>query len=108
MKLEFAAIAFVGLCVLAGCGKDAKPLVDAAEKYEKDTCACKDMACTAKTFADYMEAVKKLTDEKLVPSEDQAKKITDASENVAKCITEMTAKMTKDAAGGAMKKAADK
>ena len=108
MNRGFAVIALVGLCAISACTKDAKPLVDAAEKYEKDTCACKDVACTAKTAKDYAAAVDKLKDEKLVASEDQTKKITEATENVVKCITDITTKAAAGAVGDAMKNVSDK
>lgn len=85
--------------VAIGCGKDAKPLVDAAEKYADDSCGCKDAACLTKAAKEYADATKKLQGEKLVPSEEQAEKITEASEKAVKCNTELTTKMATDAAG---------
>ena len=78
MKRLFCATLLIGLLGI-GCGKDAKPLVDAAEAYATDSCACKDAACLTKAAKEYADATKKLQGEKLVPSEEQAEKITEAS-----------------------------
>ena len=100
MKKLFTTTLLISLFAL-GCGKDAKPLVDAAEAYAKDSCACKDAACLTKAAKDYADATKKLTGEKLTPSEDQVKKITDASKKAVECTTKLTTKFATDAAGAA-------
>ncbi|MBW2455723.1 MAG: hypothetical protein JRI68_14495 [Deltaproteobacteria bacterium] len=94
--------------VAIGCGKDAQPLVDAAETYAKDSCACKDAACLTKAAKEYADATKKLTGEKLVPSEEQAEKMTEAAEKAVECNTKLTTKMATDAAAGAVPAAAPK
>jgi hypothetical protein len=106
MKRLLTATLFISLLGI-GCGKDAKPLVDAAEAYAKDSCACKDAACIMKATTEYADATKKLTGEKLVPSEEQVEKITEASTKAAECNTKLTTKMATDAAG-AMPAAAPK
>ena len=101
MKRLLTATLLTGLLVVA-CGKDAKPLVDAAEKYQKDSCACKDVDCLKKAADEYTAATKKLVDQKLEPTEEQAQKIVDASEKAVACNTELAAKMATDAAQKAM------
>jgi hypothetical protein len=101
MKRLLTATVLTSLFVLA-CGKDAKPLVDAAETYEKDSCACKDADCLKKAADAYAAAVDKLKGEKLEPSEEQAKKIVDASEKAVTCNTELATKLATEAAGKAM------
>ncbi|MEM9695338.1 MAG: hypothetical protein AAGA56_22535 [Myxococcota bacterium] len=86
-----------------GCGKDAKPLVDAAETYAKDMCDCKDTDCTKKASDAYAKATDKLKGEKLTPSEEQTKAIAAATEKATGCATKMASKMAEDA----MKKAGD-
>ncbi|MCA9618157.1 MAG: hypothetical protein KC731_04025 [Myxococcales bacterium] len=100
MKRLFIATALVSFFVIA-CGKDAKPLVDAAEAYEKDTCACKDADCLKKAADTYKAATDKLAGEKLTPSEEQAEKIGAASTKAAECATALTTKMATDAAAAA-------
>lgn len=89
------------------CGKDAKPLVDAAEKYATDTCGCKDADCLKKAADDYQASVKKLEGEKLTPSEEQAEKIAAASEKAVGCNTELATKFATEAAGAATKAAGE-
>ena len=104
MKRLLMATLLISLFGLA-CGKDAKPLVDAAEKYATDTCACKDADCLKKAADDYAAATKKLQGEKLEPSEEQAEKIAKASEKAATCNTELATKFATEAAGAATKAA---
>jgi hypothetical protein len=106
MKRLLAATILSSLFVFA-CGKDAKPLVDAAEKYATDTCGCKDADCLKKAADDYQGSVKKLEGEKLEPSEEQVKKIADATEKAVKCNTELATKFATEAAGAATKAAED-
>lgn len=101
MKRLLTATILIGLLATA-CGKDAKPLVDAAEKYQKDSCACKDADCLKKAAEDYATATKKLQGEKLVPSEAQTKKIADASKKAVECNTKLSTKLATDAAAKAM------
>ena len=101
MKRLLTATMIFSLLGLAACGKDAKPLVDAAEKYATDICACKDAACLTKAAKDYGDATKKLAGEKLEPSEEQAKKISEATKKAVKCNTDLATKFATDAAGAA-------
>ena len=78
-----------------------QPLVDAAENT-KDSCACKDVDCLKKAADEYTAATKKLVDQKLEPTEEQAQKIVDASEKAVACNTELATKMATDAAQKAM------
>ncbi len=103
MKRLIVAAALLSMTAI-GCGKSAKPLVDAAEKYATDSCACKDTACLTKAATDYADAVKKMKGEKLEPSEAEAKKITDASAKAVKCNTDLATKFAADAAKKAMPK----
>ena len=98
MRRLITATLMMGLLATA-CGKDAKPLVDAAEGYEKASCACEDSACLTKAAKDYADATKKFQGEKLVPSEDQTKKITDATTKAVECNTKLATKLATDAAG---------
>lgn len=98
MKNLLTGMALLGLLATVGCQKDAQPLVDAAEAYAKDSCACKDTACITKASKTYADATKKLAGENLVPSKEQSEKITAASTKAAGCAT----KMATDAAGAAM------
>ena len=101
MKRLLTATLLLGLLGI-GCGKDAKPLVDASEKYQKDTCACKDADCLKKAADDYKAATDKLTGEKLQPTEEQAEAIAKAAEKAVECTTELTTKMATDAVNKAM------
>lgn len=106
MKRLLTATLLAGFFAI-GCGKDAKPLVDAAEKYATDSCACKDAACLTKAAEDYASSTKKLQGEKLEPSEEQAKKIVAATEKATTCTTELTTKFATEAAGAATKAAGE-
>ncbi len=105
MKRQITAAVLMSMLAIA-CGKDAKPLVDAAEKYAKDSCACKDADCLTKAAEGYGEATKKFQGEKLEPSEDQAKAIIAATEKAVKCNTEVATKAASDAMKKAMPAAA--
>lgn len=74
---------------LIGCGGGGEELVKAAQKYETDTCACKDVACTTKAAEAYSKTTQELAGKKMVASEDDAKKITDASTKAAACVTKV-------------------
>ena len=94
-------VSTVSVLFAIGCGKDAKPLVDAAEKYATDSCACKDADCLKKAADDYGASTKKLQGEGLVASEEQAKKIAAASEKAVKCNTDLSTKLATEAASKA-------
>lgn len=74
---------------MIGCGGGGEELVKAAQKYETDTCACKDVACTTKAAEEYSKTTADLAGKKMVASEDDAKKITDASTKAAACVTKL-------------------
>ncbi|MEQ9324625.1 MAG: hypothetical protein RIF41_36005 [Polyangiaceae bacterium] len=107
MMKRLLAISMITSLFALACGKDAKPLVDAAEKYATDTCACKDADCLKKAADDYQASVKKLEGEKLTPSEEQAKKIGEATEKAVGCNTELATKFATEAAGAATKAAGE-
>ena len=72
-----------------GCGGGAEELVKASQAYETATCACKDTACITKAATDYSTATQALAGKKMTPSEDDAKKITDATTKAAACSTKI-------------------
>jgi len=62
-------------------------LVKAAQKYETDSCACKDVACTTKATQDYSKTTTDLTN--MVGNESDGKKIAAASTKAAECVTKL-------------------
>lgn len=80
----------IGSFAMIGCGGGADELVKATQKYETDACACKDSACVTKATQDYSKANTDLAGKKLVPSESEAKKITDASTKATECVTKIS------------------
>ena len=77
----------IGSLGLIGCGGGAEELVKAAQKYEADTCACKDAPCVTKAAEAYSKTSQELAGKKMTPSEDDAKKITDATTKATECAT---------------------
>gem|GEM_PF-1720014 len=79
----------IGSSAMLGCGGGGEELVKAAQKYETDSCACKDVACTTKAAQDYTKTTQDLAGKKLVASEDDAKKITTATTKATECVTKL-------------------
>ncbi len=96
MNKTTCLIACCALFAVVGCGKSK--VLEAAENYEKEACACKDAACTTAAAQKYAEAVAK--DPSSVSGGD-AEAITKATTNATACTT----KLAMSAAGDAMKAA---
>lgn len=89
IKHALCITSLLGAFAMAGCGGGGEELVKAAQKYETDTCACKDTACTTKAAQDYTKTTQDLAGKKMVANEEDAKKITEASSKAADCLTKM-------------------
>lgn len=89
IKHALSFTALIGSFAMVGCGGGGEELVKAAQKYETDSCACKDVACTTKAAQDYSKTTQELAGKKMVASEDDAKKITAASTKAAECVTKL-------------------
>lgn len=83
--LSFASL--LGAFAVAGCDDGAgEEFVKAAQKYEADACACKDVACTTKANEDHEKASKALEARGGSVSEEQVKKATEATIKASTCI----------------------
>lgn len=72
-----------------GCGGGAEELVKASETYATAACACKDATCASKAATDYGTATQALAGKKMVPSEADTKKITDATTKASECTIKL-------------------
>jgi len=84
LKIAFAVCFGSLMLVTAGCGK-SKALVN-AEEYEKDTCACKDVACVTEAGKKYAEHAK----DGASASGGEAEAITKAVTAASACQTKIT------------------
>lgn len=86
-KHVFFLVSTLGFGALTmGCS-NADELVKASEAYATAACECKDAACATKASQDYATATQALAGKNLKPSEDEAKKITDATTKATGCVT---------------------
>lgn len=102
MKNIIILLSITGLFA-TGCS-NAEPLVKASEDYATAVCACADMACAATAAKGYADEVKELTEKKMTPNKDEAKKMTDAAKKTGDCMTKLATKAAGDAVKAAMPK----
>jgi len=89
IKYALCFTTLIGSFAMIGCGGGGEELVKAAQKYETDSCACKDVACTTKAAQDYSKTAADLAGKKMVANEDDGKKIGAASTKAAECVTKL-------------------
>lgn len=85
-SIKFACVLCFGSMMLAtvGCGK-SKALLS-AEEYEKEACACKDVACVTEATKKFGERSKDAAS----MSSSEAEAVSKASTNAAACVTKIT------------------
>ena len=87
--------------VVSGCGKNK--LVEVAQKYEKEVCACKDSACATSASQKFSEETAKNAGD--VPtSGSDAEEYSKAVSNATACVTKLATASVPGAAGVAAAK----
>ena len=84
-SIQIAFALCVGSLMLAGCGPSKA--LEAAEQYEKDSCACKDAACVADAAKKYGEKQK---DVATSVKSDEAEKMTKHLSAATECATKIS------------------
>jgi hypothetical protein len=81
--IRIATLCAVAL-VLAGCGKNK--MLEAAENYEKEACACKDAACATTASTKFAEETKKNASSAPTSGSD-AEAYSKAVQKATECVT---------------------
>ena len=83
-SIKIAIALCFGSMMLAGCGPSK--MLQAAQEYEKATCACKDLACATEASKKYQEKVK----EAGVAGGSEGEALGKATTAAGECLTKLT------------------